>query len=152
MNDLIPAFGDQLEGAKYVLRPGGYVIIERMTGEIAVIETPGGWYLPGGGQNSGETAEQAAVRETAEECGLRVRLIEKLGVADQLLYAAAEATHFRKRCAFFRGEVIEGAVSDSGDGGEVGVLRWVTPEDAASRLLHESQRWALAQACRKSGS
>ncbi len=45
--------------------------------------TPG-WYLPGGGVARGETVEQAARREVAEECGIqRLGALALLGVYDQ---------------------------------------------------------------------
>lgn len=37
------------------------------------------WVLPGGGIESGETPEQAVIREVWEETGLRVHLSHKLG-------------------------------------------------------------------------
>lgn len=37
------------------------------------------WAFPGGGIEDGETPEQAAVRETAEEVGLEVKAVRTLG-------------------------------------------------------------------------
>lgn len=53
--------------------PGGIVLVRRKN-------PPEGWALPGGFIDAGESAEEAAVREAAEETGLAVRLKELLGV------------------------------------------------------------------------
>ncbi|MBI3625404.1 MAG: NUDIX hydrolase [Candidatus Rokubacteria bacterium] len=45
----------------------------------------GKWSIPGGLVNLGETTERAAVREVAEECGLRVRLRGVAGVVDRII-------------------------------------------------------------------
>lgn len=49
---------------------GGVVLIERKN-------PPHGWALPGGFVDYGESFEEAAVREAAEETGLRVKLIRQ---------------------------------------------------------------------------
>lgn len=137
----IPEFGAAAEGADYLLRPGGYVVARNARGEIATVSMPRGLFLPGGGQEGVETPEQAAVREALEECGLRVRLTGLLGRADELVYAAEEGVHYRKRCSFFSAE-LTGRVA----GGEADHrLVWMAPEEAASRLSHQSQRWAVSE-------
>jgi 8-oxo-dGTP diphosphatase len=50
-----------------VLRPGAVLLVRR--GKAPAI---GSWSLPGGAQELGETAEQAARRELAEEAGIAV--------------------------------------------------------------------------------
>jgi ADP-ribose pyrophosphatase YjhB (NUDIX family) len=136
-------FGELSRGAEYILRPGGYAVIRRATGEIAVVTTPSGCFLPGGGQNPCELPDEAAIRESHEECALRIKISSLIGVADQLAYSADEATYFRKRCSFYRAEVV---ASDEGVGEVEHVLSWLTPDEAVQKLTHESQRWAVAVA------
>ena len=60
----------------YFTRPkvlGVQAIALTRAGRIVLVKhryTPG-WYLPGGGQNKGETPEAAVLRELGEEIGLR---------------------------------------------------------------------------------
>jgi 8-oxo-dGTP diphosphatase len=145
VESIIPEFGCPAPGADYVLRPGGYAVIFNPTGQVAVVSTPQGLALPGGGQDAGESPQDAAVRETREECGLRITLGDPLGVADELVFAAEDGVHYRKRCTFFLaspGEVV-------GEGEADHQLLWLSPKEAAARLQHQSQRWAVSEACRR---
>jgi 8-oxo-dGTP diphosphatase len=142
--ELIPEFGRPVPGAEYVLRPGGYVVLFNAVGEVAVVATPKGLALPGGGQETGESPEEAAIRETLEECGLRVTLAGPVGTADELVFAADEARHYRKRCTFFLGA----GAKKRGPGEPNHELLWLALARARAELLHESQRWAVAEAAR----
>jgi 8-oxo-dGTP diphosphatase len=142
MVDGIRQFGTIDPAATYVLRLGGYAVVVRSSGQVALVSTKGGYYLPGGGQEEGESAEAAAVREALEECGARIRLIHRIGIADELVFAADERTHFRKRCTFFRAELLTEEIS----GGESDhTLLWISAKQAVSLLRHESQRWAVTE-------
>lgn len=142
----IPEFGIPDSEAEYILRPGGYTVIFSATGEVAVVSTPEGLDLPGGGQEGEESPEEAAVREAREECGLRISLGRCIGVADELVFASADGRldHYRKRCTFFIAESLENVVASEPDH----ELRWYSPERAIAELRYESQRLAVAEACR----
>jgi len=58
-----------------VLREGRLLLIER-----GFEPHLGHWSLPGGVIDDGESAEEAAVRETLEETGLVVEVVRELGV------------------------------------------------------------------------
>jgi 8-oxo-dGTP diphosphatase len=135
-------FGEAVTGIEYALRPGGYSIVKGPGGTIAVASTSRGYFLPGGGQNGDESPEAAAVREATEECGLRIRILRCLGVADELVYALDEETYFRKRCTFFTAELVR----QEGCGEADHHLVWITADVARAQLEHGSQRWAVAEA------
>jgi 8-oxo-dGTP diphosphatase len=139
----IPEYGTASPGAESVLRPGGYAIILRATGEVAVVATPAGVALPGGGQEPRETPEQATIREVAEECGLQIDVGDYIGIADELVFTEAEGTHYRKRCAFFLASV----VGKLGEGEADHELRWLPAHEAVASLRHECQRRAVTEAC-----
>src|SRR5690242_10299463 len=132
MADGVPEFGNRVAGADYILRPGGYSVIRNQAGEIAVVRTPKGFFLPGGGREAGETLEQAAIREAAEECGLRVEITGCVGTADELVFTASRKMYYRKGCTFFTAS----AVGFKGDGEADHQLVWMDLDQAAAQLTH----------------
>lgn len=146
-SDAIPEFGDAEPGAHYILRPGGYAVIFDASGHVAVIATPRGYHLPGGGQNGDEPLSETTVREVREEGGLEVRIVDRIGTADELVYAPREGLHFRKRGNFFLAEVVGYGVGKEPDHR----LEWMPAEQAASELVHGSHRWAVAKVRRLAG-
>ncbi len=136
-------FGAAREGCTYVLRPGGYAVVCH-NGRVALVDTPTGLHLPGGGQDPGEDAAAAAIREVHEETGLAIRLIREIARADDLVYSPAQRDYFRKRCTFFLAEV-----ADFGSGRGIEPdhrLVWLPPGEAQTSLQQECHRWAIEQA------
>lgn len=83
------------------------------------------WEFPGGKIEPGESPEQAAVREVAEETGLRVRLLESAGTVNHAY------SHFRITLHAFHAEIEESSPAlQAGElGSRVGRRRWVLPEE-----------------------
>ena len=53
----------------------------------------GGWEFPGGGVEDWEQIEDAAVRETREECGCDVELVKRHDFEDGTIYSAIVTGH-----------------------------------------------------------
>ena len=63
-----------------VLDSGRVLLVRRGKAPLA-----GKWSLPGGLLELGETTAEAARREVAEECGLRIRVGEVAGILDRVV-------------------------------------------------------------------
>ncbi len=135
----IPQFGVHLPERKYTMRPGAYVLLRDEAGRLAVVRAPDGTYLPGGGQNSGETLEQTAAREVAEECGIEAQIGAFVGVADEFVHAKSRGVYFQKRASFFFAKAVGLATKIEMDH----ELLWLTDEEAKKALSYGCQRWAL---------
>lgn len=77
----VPVFGERIPGRNYVRRPSAYAILRDAEGNVAVVRTPRGCYLPGGGMEKDETPRQTVEREAREECGFLLRVQSHLGRA-----------------------------------------------------------------------
>jgi 8-oxo-dGTP diphosphatase len=136
------SYGSRDPAATYIARPGAYAIMQDDRGRVGIILTSTGAFLPGGGQDPGETLEETLHREMREECGLEVRVIERLGNVVQLVHSLREKAHFEKLCTFFRVE----AVGTTGNAIEPDhELVWLEPAAAIDQLCHEGYRHAVEQ-------
>ena len=57
-----------------VLHKGKYILVKRKNEPVK-----GGWWVPGGRVLKGETMEEAVIRKTKEELGIKVKIIKPLG-------------------------------------------------------------------------
>ncbi len=100
------------------------------------------WTLPKGTPNPGETIEQTALREVAEETGLEVRIT---GPLDAIEYWFVQSgTRIHKTVHYFLMEPIGGSL-DRHDH-EFASVRWVRFEDAPGLLTFETERALVARA------
>lgn len=138
----IPEFGERVQTQQYVPRPGSYALLTNTQGRIAVMETPRGCFLPGGGLEGNETPEETLMREVKEECGFDVERLRRIGEAVEYVYTPGNESGIRKECVFFVANVgpAQGAATEVDH-----ILVWLEPQEAEARLAHGSQQWAVRQ-------
>ena len=86
-------------------------------------DDPGGpWGLPGGAMELGETVAQTAIRETREETGIDVEVVELLGVYSGEVRPYANGDVVQAIAVMFTATQVGGAVEV--DGGETQDLGW----------------------------
>ncbi len=92
----------------------------------------GGWSLPGGAQELGETVEETARREILEETGLSITPIGLVDVVDSITHDDAGAVQYHYT-------LVDLAASAEPDpptaGGDVAGAAWVALEDLAEKNL-----------------
>jgi len=125
------------EASSFQVHAAGAVVWRRAAGgpEVAVAHRPryDDWSLPKGKLDAGESFEQAAVREVAEEIGVRGSLGPELPSTDY---------HDNKgRSKLVRYWLMEAADGDAfTPNDEVDELRWLPPEVAVDLLTYERDR------------
>ncbi|MQA16094.1 MAG: NUDIX domain-containing protein [Pseudonocardiaceae bacterium] len=119
----------------------GGLVVDTATGRAALIgrlDRRGRllWSLPKGHIEAGETAEQAAIREVAEETGIDGELIAPLGVIDY--WFVAEDRRIHKTVHHFLLRAVGGELSDTDV--EVTEVGWVPLTELEDRLAYADER------------
>jgi ADP-ribose pyrophosphatase YjhB (NUDIX family) len=125
----------------------GGLVVDTGTGRAAVIgrlDRRGRllWSLPKGHVENGETVEQAAVREVAEETGIDSAVVAALGSIDYWFVAEDRRVH--KTVHHFLLRALGGELSDADV--EVTEVAWVPLADLPQRLAYADERRLVRRA------
>jgi 8-oxo-dGTP pyrophosphatase MutT (NUDIX family) len=124
---------------------GGLVIqVTGGTAEVALIARHNRagrleWCLPKGHPEDGETLQETAVREVAEETGIQGRPLRSLGSVDYWFSADGRRVH--KVVHHFLLEAVGGSISVEGDPDREAVdAEWVPLDELENRLSFANER------------
>ena len=134
LDDIPLSFGTPPEKGSAIARPSAYAVVTNPRGEIAIVQAKEGILLPGGGVDTNESPEAAAVREVAEECALQVTITRDLGQAVQFVTSAEQGATFEKRSRFVSARVqspIHGATPEH-------TTSWLNAGDALKTVTYQS--------------
>jgi 8-oxo-dGTP diphosphatase len=122
-----------LSASVFLHRDGEILILKRAGGYAG-----GGWFIPGGHVEFGESPLQAAVRETVEEAGIELDPTTLRLVDITTFYPAPDVQHhgviFLAECP----HGVECVLNEEHTG-----FRWVTPDYYCQRFLNEERMRAL---------
>jgi 8-oxo-dGTP pyrophosphatase MutT (NUDIX family) len=101
------------------------------------------WSLPKGHVEAGETEPVTAVREVAEETGIRGRVVGKLGVIDFWFVAEGRRVHKTVHHYLLLAEDPVHGLELSDEDVEVSEVAWVPLDDVPARLAYADERRLL---------
>ncbi len=104
----------------------------------------GVWGLPKGAPAPGESLEEAAVREVAEETGLQVRPLRKIGTIEYWFARPQDGVRVHKRVHHYLMEPVGGS-TDQHDW-EYDRVEWVPLDEALARLTYKNEAEVVRKA------
>lgn len=137
-------FGEKLEGIEYINRIGVYGIVFNNEGKIALIKTPGEFFLPGGGIENTESHRMCLHREFMEETGYKISIGKYIGKAS--LYHVTKTNKYMNGIGYFYYVKLNEKISESIENDHE--LLWKEPKECVECLFLEHQAWAITKACK----
>jgi 8-oxo-dGTP diphosphatase len=135
--------------------PSAFTAVRRPGDVLLLVQRcdSGLWELPGGRVDVGEDVRAAAVRETAEEAGIHVRITGLIGVySDARHVVRGEDGLVRQQFSVvLRAEPIGGDASPRPDGIETRAAAWVGPAALPGLCVEPACRMRIAHALSASG-
>ena len=105
------------------------------------------WTLPKGTPSDGESTDQTALREVAEETGLEVRIVAPVGPIDY--YFTQDGQRVHKTVHYFLMEAVGGSI-DAHDH-EFDEVRWIALDEARRLMTFETERQIVEEALPMAG-
>ncbi len=120
---------------KRIFSAGGIVVRD---GKVLVTQHSKhkGWDFPKGHIETGESKEQAAVREVEEETGVKAQIIEKVGQTEYFYYEDKQKV--LKTVVFFLMKFLEQGEATTAF--EVSGMEWLDPDEVEEKLTFKDTK------------
>lgn len=128
------------ESVSYIDRVGVYLVPAK-DGKVGVVKTSKGYFLLGGGLDSGESHEECIKRECLEEVGYVASVGDKVCSAE--MYCEHPTIgYFHPIQTYYVGELLDQASVPEEDDHE---FVWMDYNELVDNMYLEMQSWALEQ-------
>jgi 8-oxo-dGTP diphosphatase len=128
--------------------PCAYAAVRDITGRLLLVRRcdTGDWELPGGHVDPGESASEAAVRETAEESGITVQVTGLVGIYTDPGHVIADPRGLVRQpfAVCFHARPLSG--SPGGDQVETSDARWFPAGDIPALPIRPAMRLRIGHA------
>ncbi len=138
----VPQFGELQMKWPYRLRHSVYGLATDEKNQLLVVSAKDMVFLPGGGIDAGESAEEALRRETLEETGWHALVEDEVCCARQYLVSRRKSKAVNKHGRFFRMNLLQAAGPPLEKDHQP---FWMDIREAAQILRHDFHRWAVEQ-------
>lgn len=139
-------FGSQSPNVHYTERRAAYLVVIN-DGMVAMVKSGESYFLPGGGSEAGEAAEETVVREAREELARGVNSLRLVGEAVQYFYSTVDDMHYKMLATFFAGEFTDELFETGGEH----ELAWLPLAEVERACFHECHAWAVHLSINASG-
>lgn len=141
MSNRVDYYDDPDAPAINSVRPAASAFVLQANEILLIKRTDNGnWSMPGGAHEPGETLGQTAVRETAEETGMTIKITGLVGIFTDPRHVTLYVRNGEVRQEFsvvFRAEYLEGNPTPSSESSRVA---WVGLDDLDDLPMDQSQR------------
>jgi 8-oxo-dGTP pyrophosphatase MutT (NUDIX family) len=141
MNKEILQFGER--PGEFTERICAYAIVLNDQKQLLVLKVRDVYHLPGGGVETGEDSQAAAIRETMEEAGCEITDLEFLGKANQYCLKP-QLKNLNKLATFYIARMIRFDFSKSIEADHTPY--WLPVEEFLYGPAREFHKWAVQEA------
>ncbi|MBE5888892.1 MAG: NUDIX domain-containing protein [Lachnospiraceae bacterium] len=132
------------KNVNYMDREGVYLVPAK-DGKVGVVKTSKGYFLLGGGLDSGESHEECIKRECLEETGYAVSVGKKVCSAETY-YEHPTIGYFHPMQTYYVGELLDQVSVPVEEDHE---FVWMDYNELVDNMYLEMQSWALEQCMKK---